>query len=915
MTGKSLKIFYIVLGSVVGAFVGDPGNNSFIGAVGGAIVGFLLARINLLDKRIKDLELSRRRPQREKVADLKSEPLKETPAARPAWPTPESSSEEPERDFRASDSEADGADPVSHPTSAWDQATPKSALTIPPQLVKLLKKVPAWFTSGNVPVKIGVIITFIGVSFLLKYAIDHELVLFPVEFRLLAVAAGGLVLIATGWRLRERMRIYALSLQGGGVGVLFLTIFAAFRLWQLLPPALALVLLVMLTFFTGALAVKQNSRTLAILGIAGGFLAPILTSTGQGSHVLLFSYYLILNAAVLGIAWFRAWQGLNLVGFAFTFVIGSFWGYQYYTAELWASTQPFLLLHFLFYNAIAILYALRQTPERIGIVDGTLVFGTPVITSALQAALVQDTQYGLAISAASAAMFYVLVATWLYRSKGDYLRMLTESFIALAVAFATLAIPLALDARWTAGTWALEGAALVWIGTRQKRLLPRFAGVTLIFLSGVSFFEHGWQSNTGLTILNGNVLGGLLISLSALFASRRLEAFDDAVLKPVQKLAYIVLFLWGAFWWLGTGFMETADWAARTHEAHIYLLFLTASMIAAAWLGQSRRWRLLCLSTLSFLPFILLLSIYQAVAYDHLLRELGWVVWPLAWGAQIYLLRMMDKQNQGPVGVWHLGSLLLLTALLAAEASWWTGQVASTAWAGAVATFMIGSMALLVWRCRNRPAWLVPIHPVIYLNGSLILVATQLLVLTLISVDKPGSPEPFAYIPLLNPFDLAMLFAIVTSKLSLAVIRRESDETPAFVKPYKLALAAVFFILMTTALVRGVHFYTAVPWDGDALFNSVIVQTTLSISWGLLGFGGMIWGARKKYRPIWLAGTGFMVLVVIKLFLVDLGNTGTVERIVSFMGIGALLLVVGYFAPVPPRLESSAENDREDDRT
>jgi uncharacterized membrane protein len=81
----------------------------------------------------------------------------------------------------------------------------------------------------------------------------------------------------------------------------------------------------------------------------------------------------------------------------------------------------------------------------------------------------------------------------------------------------------------------------------------------------------------------------------------------------------------------------------------------------------------------------------------------------------------------------------------------------------------------------------------------------------------------------------------------------------------------------------------------------------------LLGFAGMIWGARSRHRLVWLTGAGFMALVVIKLFLIDLGNTGTVERIISFIGIGALLLVVGYFAPVPPRqaAETPAGEDGE----
>jgi len=69
----------------------------------------------------------------------------------------------------------------------------------------------------------------------------------------------------------------------------------------------------------------------------------------------------------------------------------------------------------------------------------------------------------------------------------------------------------------------------------------------------------------------------------------------------------------------------------------------------------------------------------------------------------------------------------------------------------------------------------------------------------------------------------------------------------------------------------------------------------------------MIWGARHQNRWIWMVGTGLMALVVIKLFIIDLGNTGTVSRIISFLGVGALLLVVGYYAPAPPRQATDAE--------
>jgi uncharacterized membrane protein len=905
---------YVIIGLIAGVFIGAIEGSFLLGMVGGGMVGMALGRLVVLEKRVRELEW-RSRPAESVAGPPATEPVQDEPLPeRPVSPWTEFEPNVPEAAAEPGDTALQGLAPgegQAPPAPAAASRRPARTPAGPSLAQRAIDRVTAWFTTGNVPVKIGVIVTFIGVSFLLKYAVDHELIVFPIEFRLLAVAAGGLALIVIGWRLREKTRTYALSLQGGGAGIMFLTIFAAFRIWDLLPALPAFVLLVAMAFFTGALAVLQNARSLAILGIAGGFLAPILASTGQGSHVVLFSYYLVLNAAILGIAWFRAWRELNLLGFVFTFVIGGFWGFQYYRQELWASTQPFLVLHFLFYNAIAVLYALRQPPEKLGVVDGTLVFGTPVICSALQAALMQGTEYGLAISAAAAAVYYALLATWLFRNRGEYLRLMTESFIALAVAFATLAIPLALDARWTSAAWALEGAALVWVGARQQRQLAKFAGVLLIIASGPAFLEHGWRAGQGLPVLNGNVLGGVLIALSAMFASRRLQGPAPPNFEPAQKLAAGTLFAWGALWWLGTGQAEIFERVARLHAGHVHLVFLAASFGAAGWLGRARQWLPMRYVSLLMLPGILVLALQQAAAHEHLLREAGWLAWPLAWVVQVYLLRLAENYPKAFAGAWHAISLLLLTGMLALEASWWVGQAASTAWAATAATAVLGTAALLVWRFRERPAWPVPAHQEAYLRASLALVTVQVVVLVLLAIDKPGNPEPLPYIPLLNPYDLAALYAAVTALLSLRVLRVWHDARFDLLAPYRLLLAAAFLVLTTATLVRGVHFYANVPWTGDALFGSVVVQTSLSIYWGLLGFAGMILGARGRRRAVWMAGAGFMALVVLKLFLVDLGNTGTVERIISFIGIGALLLVVGYLAPAPPRSRAQSESGEE----
>src|SRR5437867_11786596 len=105
---------------------------------------------------------------------------------------------------------------------------------------------------------------------------------------------------------------------------------------------------------------------------------------------MLFGYYAVLNVGLVAIAWFKAWRVLSLVGFAFTFAIGTVWGVSFYRPEHFATTEPFLALFFAFYLAIPILFARRRAPGLERYVDGTLVFGVPLVTFGLQVALVRE---------------------------------------------------------------------------------------------------------------------------------------------------------------------------------------------------------------------------------------------------------------------------------------------------------------------------------------------------------------------------------------------------------------------------------------------------------------------------------------------------------------------------------------------
>ena len=212
-----------------------------------------------------------------------------------------------------------------------------------------------WFTGGNLIVRIGVLVLLVGVVLLLRLANDYLDV--PIELRLALVAAGGVALTGLGVYLRERRRGYALSVQGAGLATLYLTLFAAFRLYQLLPSSLTFALLAVLAAISAALAVRQDALPLALLAFGGAFLAPILTSTHSGNVVGLFSYYLLLNVAMAWIAHYRTWKVLNLLGATVTFGLAGFWGWQQFNPALRWPLEGLLLAHLALYVFMAVRYS------------------------------------------------------------------------------------------------------------------------------------------------------------------------------------------------------------------------------------------------------------------------------------------------------------------------------------------------------------------------------------------------------------------------------------------------------------------------------------------------------------------------------------------------------------------------------
>lgn len=892
-----MHLVTILIGAFLGAAIVQQ-SDAFFGLIAGVLIASLLYKlavanslIKKLDRRLSDLELRANVPSRaEKSATPPVSAYQPAPTPADVSPKPQPASTlapdppapEPAHEMQAK--------PVVHERVV---ETPPS----PGPVEHALGVAKRWLTTGNVPVKLGVVILFFGVAFLLKYAVENSIFEIPIEVRYLVVAAFAALMLGIGWRMRASRPVYALSLQGGGIGVLFLIVFAAFRLHGILPSSIAFSLLVVLTVAAGVLAVRQESRALAILGTTGGFLAPLLVSTGSGNHVALFSYYLVLNCAVLGVAWVRAWRELNIIGFVFTFGVGTLWGLQYYTPEKFATTQPFLVLHFLFYTTIAILFAFRLRPQLRGYVDGTLVFGTPTIAFALQTQLLRGSEYGLAISAAIVAAFYAAIVVWLrQRQDGNFL-LLKQSFVVLASGFATIAIPLAVDDRWTAIAWALEGSALVWIGVKQSGTLARLTGAALAIAGGLMFLNYGWREGLGWPVFNGNVFGGALIAVSSLFSARLLATDGNAM--GWQRLASLALLIWGVGWWLATGSVEALDRAPSPLQMHLLVLFVIVSFAGFAYASKRLGWLAYQRVSLLLLPFLPVAALGYLIEHDHFFKGMGVVVWVLAIAAHLWVLYCYKRDERIFESLWHTAGAVFFVLLFAYEFYWQIDRVVlNDVWPASAALLVAAAFSFVFLRDARR--WPLDAFRQAYQLAAVILTAGFLLVLTAVCIDHSGNASPLPYIPLLNPFDLLSLAGLY---LLWQVIALLGDER------WPLMLwGGSAFVLATLAVVRAVHHLTGVPWDGRALMQSVTVQTSLTIFWAALGLTGMLLGTRRGNRRIWMLGVGLMVVVVAKMAVIDLGNTGTVARIVSFLGVGIMLLVVGYFSPVPPRsMDASKE--------
>lgn len=361
----------------------------------------------------------------------------------------------------------------------------------------------------------GALALFISAGFFLKYAFDNQW-LGPTGRVVLGIVAGLAMAAAGDYCVRRDMRALGQGLIGGASAILYISLFAAFAFYRLIPQAAAFAAMVAVTAAGMSLAVLHNAAALAFLAVLGGFLTPLMLSTGLDPRDALFSYLVLLDLGVLGVAVFKRWRSLDILAFAGTWALFSGWYFTFYSSSALTPTLAWVTIFFLIFLVVPFAYQLRTAASSkvesfvLALANAMLTFGYCYVM------LEYKYRFVLGFVALAMAASYIILAVLLRRRIPDDARTLF-GFVGLSVVFLTLAVPLHLKLHGITMAWAVEGPVLAYLGYVYRYRPVRIAGFIVLVLAVLRLFLAHWPLHREMYVLffNRQFAAALFVPLAA----------------------------------------------------------------------------------------------------------------------------------------------------------------------------------------------------------------------------------------------------------------------------------------------------------------------------------------------------------------------------------------------------------------
>jgi len=338
--------------------------------------------------------------------------------------------------------------------------------------------------------RVGIIAIMLAVTFFLKWSFDNHII--GELGRIVIGIVIGLGFLGGGeYFQRRKFAVYGQGFTGGGIAILYFSIFAAFVFYHLISQPVAFLLMVLITMAASLLAVRYDSVVIGIMGIVGGFATPFLLSSGQSSRVILFTYVAILDIGVLLVAYYKKWPIFNYLTFFFTYIsfiagLASIRTPNYFTSFDTVSFT-YLTLFFLIYLAVPFSRNIRLKESFLW-TDIKLILLNAVIYFVLSYTLLNPhIRDWIGFWAVLLGAIYLLLGLFIYRRHSEA-QNLSLTLLAIAAGFMTVAIPLQFNGYWISMAWAMEAVIVFYLSFKINPAKVPVAGFLILILTFLSLF-------------------------------------------------------------------------------------------------------------------------------------------------------------------------------------------------------------------------------------------------------------------------------------------------------------------------------------------------------------------------------------------------------------------------------------------
>jgi uncharacterized membrane protein len=484
---------------------------------------------------------------------------------------------------------------------------------------------------------LGVVAIFLSVGFFIKYSIEQDWI--TRGMRVMGGLALGAVMMAAGVRFILRgAKPLGQALVGGGLGIIYLVLYAGFAYYEILPQNVAFASMALAAIVGLVLSVLCDALPISFLAVLGGFLTPRLCSTGHDARDILFAYILILDLSVLAVAWFKRWRALDVLAFVGTCIYFLGWYYKFYSTAALFPAMAWLGAFYLLFLILPFPLNLRRREhirgERFALAMGNAT-GFFVMAYVLLHASHKDLLALVAVLMSAAYLVSGLVTSW--RIPDDKRARL--GFTALSITFLTLAIPLYFGLNGITIAWAAEGVVLVWLGIKYRDRLVRQGGALAIFLALIRLPFYHWDdySYEGLTLYANPIFGvGLWCAVACGAAAFLYHRYREDVEPFARGMASVLAHLSGLLF-MAVLYIDFREWIGTQFQAEWWITMVKGGLLTDARDCQLAAFAFLCaLGAMGFLVGGLCLRSRGARVTMRILLGIGAVAVIRSYGKEFY---------------------------------------------------------------------------------------------------------------------------------------------------------------------------------------------------------------------------------------------------------------------------------------